>query len=100
MTRTEVYRCTECLAIFDHSAKNCPYHNGCGGGPSFTIERVEGQSVFCVDCKYYENLGERMMPTSGLCHRRAPSIVKGDLGDKWPIVEDGEWCGEYEEYIA
>lgn len=65
----------------------------------------------CETCLYWECLGvpddpeaDDYHPAYGECHRNAPvSRFLGKQeprGTDWPIVTQGEWCGEHPDFPA
>lgn len=66
------------------------------------------ESESCEGCHFYQSLHPKT--DRGECRRYPPTIIErevaksmeGDLlsaiyqGSWWPLVEVGEWCGEYQ----
>lgn len=52
----------------------------------------------CETCRYYDE--HYIDPDVGFCRRHTPRLddysdqLEGTRG-AWPIVESGDWCGEY-----
>jgi len=55
----------------------------------------------CADCQWWEPAGgEIYNPSSGKCHRNAPSAKGECLVYRlvWPTTERDDWCGEFSPY--
>jgi hypothetical protein len=48
----------------------------------------------CSDCAFSEM--HEANDAWFYCRKRAPSLVRGDRA-VWPIVDEGDWCGEFKK---
>ncbi len=60
---------------------------------------MSNENRTCQNCNYFQELQE---PQDGICCIRSPQIVTaideegvGTPQTEWPIVETGDWCGEF-----
>ena len=62
---------------------------------------MSSENRTCQNCNFFQELQE---PQNGICCIRSPQIVTaideegvGIPQTEWPIVETGDWCGEFTE---
>ena len=58
-------------------------------------------SAHCCDCRFFvevERLNDEDCTVRGECKKLPPTVIHGTTGDTgtWPIIEGGDWCGEFE----
>jgi hypothetical protein len=60
---------------------------------------MSNESRMCQNCNFYQG---REGPQDGICCIKPPQIVTvtnevgvGTPQTEWPIVETGDWCGEF-----
>ena len=54
-------------------------------------------AAHCTDCRFFVEKERLSDEVFGECRRRPPVTLQkgGDVGH-WPVVEGGDWCGEFE----
>lgn len=52
---------------------------------------------FCRNCFYWDQSGSE---SHGFCRRDTPTVVSGETKGYWPITENDDWCGEWEEDLS
>ena len=59
-------------------------------------EKLKLENGRCLNCKWYvENTGVGPKPVQGHCHRY-PAKDTPDYRQRFPCVNDDDWCGEFE----
>lgn len=48
----------------------------------------------CSNCMYWQALDD----TAGNCRRHAPRPRTSEHTWRWPVTDDDDWCGEWEEH--
>ena len=71
------------------------------GHPHAADRRVKPKDPRCVDCRFWERLGEP--EDQGLCRINPPTIWQGQdawgqpkLGAYWPPTEEHDWCSYHQ----
>lgn len=50
----------------------------------------------CCRCRFYRTSPYEEIIQRGRCYRRSPRADANTDYAEWPIVENKDWCGEYE----